>query len=443
VSTNLTWIGDKARDCPDLVFTSLYHHVTDLDNMRTCFNDLPAKRAVGIDNVKKEEYGEKLEENLQDLSARLARMGYRPKAKRRSYIPKAGSPKGRPLGISCFEDKLVEASTKRALEPIYETMFKDFSYGYRPGRSQHDCLDALGRTIQQNTIRYVVEADIRGFFDKVNHEWMIKFLEHRIGDQRVLRLIKRMLKSGMMEDGLTKATTEGTPQGSILSPLLSNIYLHYVLDIWFPAKIAPQCHGKSFLFRYADDFVVCFERKEDAERFIPALRQRLEKFSLQLAEEKTRCLPFGKFSREDAQRRGEKPAEFTFLGLTHYMGKTRKGWAKVKRRTSRKKLQQGLSKLKDWMRKSRSVITTNEFLRAAKIRVAGHLRYYGITDNGTWVSRFRYYATRLVYKWINRRSQRKSYNWKGFNAVLRHVDWPRVKIHHDLNPFQRTRVFEG
>lgn len=226
MATDMKRISEKASREPELVFTTLYHHICDVDNLRACYGTLKAGKATGVDGVSKAEYGENLESNLQDLSARLKRMGYRPGPKRRTYIQKPGSAKGRPLGISNLEDKIVEAVTKRMLEPIYEAVFEDSSYGYRPGRSQHKCVDDLGRTIQQGKVNYIVEADIKSFFDKVNHEWMVKFLRHRIGDERVIRLIIRMLKSGIMEDGLTRATEEGTPQGSILSPLLSNIYLH-------------------------------------------------------------------------------------------------------------------------------------------------------------------------------------------------------------------------
>ncbi len=225
MSTNLRRIGEKACKDSQLVFTSLYHHVTDVDNLRACYEALPADRAVGVDGVTKEQYGENLEENLQALSQRLRQMGYKPQPKRRSYIPKSGSEKGRPLGISSFEDKLVELALKRVLEPIYETIFEESSHGYRPARGQHGCLDKLGRTIQQKRISYVVEADIRSFFDTVNHKWMLKFLRHRIGDPRIIRLVARMLKGGILEEGLVKASEEGTPQGSLCKALHNEPYV--------------------------------------------------------------------------------------------------------------------------------------------------------------------------------------------------------------------------
>ena len=381
MATDLIRISEKARKEPELVFTSLYHHICDVDNLRACYGALEARKATGVDGVTKAEYGENLEANLLDLSARLKRMGYRPGPKRRSYIPKPGSAKGRPLGISNLEDKIVEAVTKRTLEPIYEAVFEESSHGYRLGGSQHKCLDTLGRTIQQGKVSYIVEADIKSFFDEVNHEWMVKFLRHRIGDERVIRLIIRMLKSGIMEDGLTSATEAGTPQGSILSPLLSNIYLHYVLDLWFSRRVRGQCRGESEYFRFADDFLACFQYKEDAEQFLERLRDRVEGFGLKLAEDKTQCIEFGRFARERAQQRGEKPKDFTFLGFTHYCGKTKSGRFKVKRRTSRKKLGQSLRKFTEWAIKAHHVQRKGEMIRSARIRVVGHLNYYAITDN--------------------------------------------------------------
>jgi group II intron reverse transcriptase/maturase len=440
VSTNLRWIGEKARREPELVFTSLYHHVTDVDNLRACYEALPAKRAVGVDGVTKEDYGKNLAENLQDLSGRLKRMGYRPWPKRRSYIPKLGSEQGRPLGISCFEDKIVELAVKRVLEPIYEAVFEDSSFGYRPGRSQHECLDELGRAVQQKCISHVVEADIKSFFDEVNHKWMVKFLEHRIGDPRVIRLIKRMFKSGIMEDGLVKVTEVGTPQGSILSPLLSNIYLHYVLDLWFSRRVTKQCLGEAYYFRFADDFLACFQYRNDAEEYLSRLKERLEAFGLKAAEEKTRCIEFGRFARDNARKRGEKPDEFTFLGFTHYCGKTKQGHFKVKRRTSRKKMSQSLKEFASWARRARSVLRKGEMLRAAKLRVNGHLNYYAITDNSVQCSTYAYHARRLLFKWLNRKSQRRAYTWQQFTQALAWVGWPAPKVRKDLNPFRRAEA---
>jgi len=440
MATNLKRIGERARRQPDLVFTSLYHHITDVDNLRECYHQLKAGKATGVDGVTKEQYGKNLEENLLALSERLRRMGYRPQPSRRSYIPKPGSDQKRPLGISSFEDKLVELSVKRTLEPIYEQAFEDVSYGYRPERNQHQCLDDLGRTIQQKWVNYIAEADIRGFFNEVNHNWMVKFLEHRIGDHRVVRLIIRMLKSGIMEDGLVKASVQGTQQGSILSPLLSNIYLHYVLDLWFCRRVRKQSRGQAYYFRFADDFLACFRFKSDAEMFMQRLKARLEKFNLELSPAKTQCIEFGRFARENARKRGQKPKEFTFLGFTHYCGKTRHGKFKVKRRTSRKKFGASLRNFTQWARRARAVLSKGDMLRIAKWKVQGHLNYYAVTDNSQMCSTYHYHVRRILFKWINRKSQRKSYTWKGFEQALDWVKWPKVTIRKDLCPFRRAEA---
>jgi len=329
------------------------------------------------------------------------------------------------------------------LEQIYEADFLESSYGYRPERTQHQALDQLGRTIQQCPVNYIVEADIKGFYDHVNQEWLLKFLEHRIGDERVLRLIVRMLKSGIMEDGLARASDEGVPQGGNLSPLLSNVYLHYALDLWFERRFKRTCRGDAYYFRYADDFLACFQYREDAERFRAELAVRLAQFHLELEPSKTRLLEFGRFAKDSAQGRGQRPETFDFLGFTHYCGHTRQGHFKVKRKTSTKKYRAKLKETKEWLQRERSRIKKGELLRQAKLKLAGHLNYYAITDNSAMCYSFRYQVTRLLYKWLNRQSQRRSYNWERFNDALAWVGWPSAKIVHQLNPFRRLPNLNG
>ncbi|RPJ53551.1 MAG: group II intron reverse transcriptase/maturase [Acidobacteria bacterium] len=427
-------IGEKARQEPKLCFTSLYHHVTDLDNLRADFKGMEPGKAPGIDGVTKTSYGENLEAHLADLTDRLKRLGYRPQPARRKWIPKPGSRKQRPLGILCFEDQLVHTALKETLEPIYEADFLDCSYGYRPKRTAHQLLDALGRTIQQKPVRWVYEADITGFFDHVHHEWMLEFLRVRIGDERVLRIIYRILKSGVLDGELQEAGEEGTPQGAVLSPLLANIYLHYALDLWFQKVFCASCRGQAWLFRFADDFVVCFEDQEDAERFSLEVKERLGRFNLTLAEDKTRLLRFGRWAEADGRRNGRRPETFDFLGFTHYCGKTRKGDFKVKRRTSHKRLRTKLAAWKEWVRKGRSRFGRGEILRRAKVKLQGALNYYAITDNTQMCRHYREEVESLLFKWLNRRSQRRSYTWAQFRDALRWVRWPRVVIKHDLNP---------
>ncbi len=438
MARDLTRIGSKARREAKTRFTSIYHYVTDLEHLGTCYKRLGKGKAPGIDGVSKEEYGRGLGRNLQDLSERLGRMGYRPKPVRRCYIPKAGGKKKRPLGIPCFEDKVVQMAVTRVLEQMFEADFLECSYGYRPGRTQHQALDALGRTIQQKKVSYVVETDIQGFFDQVNHDWLMKFLEVRIGDQRVLRLIWRMLKGGVMEDGLVEASEKGTPQGAVLSPLLSNIYLHYVLDLWFERRFRRQCRGEAYLFRFADDFLACFQYRDEAERFLKELSERLGKFHLEIEPSKTKLLAFGRFAREQAEGRGKEPETFEFLGFTHYCGETRAGSFKVKRRTSKRKFRAKLKGWKAWLKRERHRQKRGKLLRRAKLRLAGHLQYYAITDNGRLCESFRCQVTRMLFKWLNRRSQRRSYTWEQFNSALAWVGWPSVHVVHHLNPFRKV-----
>jgi group II intron reverse transcriptase/maturase len=439
MAIELERIKHKASSESGLRFTSLYHHVTNPELLQFCFDyEIKPGSKPGIDGVTKKEYDESLEQNIQALSERLKRMGYRPQPVRRVYIPKAGTTKKRPLGMPTVEDKIVQAALTKVLSQIYEADFLDCSYGYRPQRGCHEALGELGRTIQRQKVGWVVEADIRGFFDHVNHEWLMKFLELRIGDPRVLRLIARFLKGGVMEDGLVHASEEGTPQGAILSPLLSNVYLHYVLDLWFERRFRKQCWGEAYFFRYADDFVACFQYREDAERFLTELKARLEQFHLEVEPSKTRLLQFGRFARQDAAQQGRQLEEFVFLGFTHSCGQTRAGSFKVQRRTSIKKYRAKLKDLKSWVRRRRHEVRAGELLREAKRRLQGHLNYYAITDNYRMCEAFRHQFQRLLFTWLNRRSQRRSYTWEQFRSALAWVGWPSVQINRELDPFRRV-----
>jgi RNA-directed DNA polymerase len=437
MATEITWIGKKARKDSKCRFTTLYHHVYNEDNLFECYKKLKTNSASGIDNVTKRMYGENLDGRIEELNDRLRRLGYRPLPAKRAYIPKPGSDKERPLGIPCLEDKLVQLSMKRSMEQIYEADFLKCSYGYRKGVSQHDALEDLGMTIQQKHVSYVVEADIKGFFDHVNHEWLMDFLEHRIQDKRILRLTKRFLKAGILEDGLFATTETGTPQGGVLSPLLANVYLHYVLDLWFEKVVKKRSIGEAYLFRYADDFVACFQYKSDAENYLMTLKERLEKFNLELEKSKTKMLTFGRFAEANARKRGSRPSTFDFLGFTHYCGKTRSGIFKVKRKTSRKKFRAKLKEINNWLRKERSHLTKRELFRRTILKMKGHLNYYGITDNLSSCSTFGYHLRCILFKWLNRQSQRRSYNWERYNKALEWWGWPRIRVVHRMCPFQK------
>src|ERR1700682_1407426 len=325
MARDLARIGEKARTERKTVFTSIYHFVNDKDHLRACYEKMEKGKAPGMDGVTKEEYGRGLERNLEELSAVLGRQEYEPKPGLRRYIPKIGSTAKRPLGLQCFEDKVVQKSVAEVLEEIYEADFLRCSYGYRRGHTCHEALAGLGRTIQQRKINYIVEADVKGYFDHVNHEWLMKWLRVRIGDERVLWLIEKMLKAGVMEEGLTKASEEGVPQGGVLSAVLSNVYLHYVLDLWFERRFRLGCQGEAYLFRYADDFVACFQNQEDAERYREEMEVRLREFNLEIEPSKTKLLRFGATASEEAEREGQNPESFDFLGFTHYCGHTRLG----------------------------------------------------------------------------------------------------------------------
>jgi group II intron reverse transcriptase/maturase len=431
VETKLQRIAEKARKEPDCQFTSLFH-LMDVEFLRGCFEWLRKDAAPGIDKVTKEEYGKNLEGNLCKLVERLHSMSYIPQPVRRVYIPKLGSTNQRPLGIPALEDKLVQAGLVRILGAIYEGDFIDDSYGFRPGRGCHDALRKLSMEVESGSIHVIVEADIKGFFDNVQHEWMMEFLSHRIADKRILRYVKRFLIAGVMEDEVLKATEDGTPQGGIISPLLANIYLHYSLDLWFTRRFIKTCEGRACLIRYADDFVVCFQRVGDAKRFREELDGRLGKFGLEVAAEKTKILEFGPLAKLKANARGEKVQTFEFLGLTHYCSRTRNGSRfRMKRKTSRKKFKAKLLAFKDWLKKSR-VLPTPELMKRAAAKLRGHFAYYGVTDNSRGIGRFDHEIRKLLFKWLNRRGKRGCMSWKKFGMLLSKYPFPKLRIKVNL-----------
>jgi group II intron reverse transcriptase/maturase len=427
VETKLHRIAEKARKEPGFKFTSLYHLMNE-ELLRGCFKRLRKDAAAGIDKMTKDIYTENLDANLSDLIDRLHRMAYIPQPVRRTYIPKPGSAKQRPLGIPCFEDKLVQAGLVMILEQVYEQDFSVDSYGFRPKRSCHAALKSLSETVENKPINYIVEADIKGFFDNVNQEWLMKFLAHRVEDKRIQRMVKRFLKAGVEEDGGVTIGDEGTPQGGVISPLLANIYLHYALDLWFEKVYRKGCTGYVRLIRYADDFVVCFQSKQEAERFREELGERLGKFGLEVEPTKTKVMEFGRFAVQNATRRGERAQTFDFLGFTHYCGTKRDGKGfRMKRVTARKKFSAKLKIFKEWLKEART-LKTKELWETAKAKLRGHYNYYGVTDNLRGIARFGEEVKKLLFKWLNRRGKRGCLNWQKFNEMLARYPLPKPRI---------------
>lgn len=427
METKLTRIAELAKANQNTVFTSLVN-LLDENNLKRCHHELPNGKATGINGVTKEEYGEELGENIKDLVERLKKMAYRPVPVKRTYIDKPGTRKKRPLGIPDHEDKIVQRALAKILNAIYENDFLDCSFGFRPKRNCHDALKILNVYIEKRYTNYIVDADIKGFFDNVDHEWMLKFLKHRINDPNLLRIIARFLKGGYMEEGKYFDTDKGTPQGGIISPILANVYLHYVLDLWFEKVVRKQCKGQAYMVRYADDFVCCFQYKSDAQAFYSALFKRLQKFNLEVAEEKTNIIPFGRFAEKDCNRRGQgKPPTFDFLGFTHYCSKSFKGKFRVKRKSSRKKVTDKLKKHEQWLKDHRHLDIRDIMYRLDR-SLTGYYNYYCITDNSREVENFLESVKKTLFKWMNRRSQRKSFSWDKFNLFLRKYPLPEPRI---------------
>jgi RNA-directed DNA polymerase len=428
VSTKLLVITLRAREDPMCKFTSLAHLLTE-DFLKECFWELKRDKAPGIDGVTVGEYEENLDENIEVLVGRLKAKQYRPQPVKRVYIPKPNGER-RPLGIPAIEDKIVQLATKKILEAIFEEDFYDDSYGFRPNRSCHDALDMIDKTIMTKPVNYVVDMDIAKFFDTVDHKCLMKCLKQRIVDPNLLRIIARFLKSGVMEEGKYLETEKGTPQGGILSPMLANIYLHYVLDQWFEKVVKKRLTGFTQLARYADDFIVCFQYGDEAKAFGKALRQRLAMFGLKISEEKSRIIEFGRYPCQKARKQGKKCATFDFLGFTHFCDKTRSGNWKVGRKTSSKKYKQKMKEMNQWLKGVRNRVELKVWWQVLKQKLAGHYQYYGISGNIKGLQAYYTHTVRFAFKWINRRSQKRSYNWTQFNRFLSFNPLPKPKIYH-------------
>jgi len=428
-------VRQAARKDRKQQFTALLHHVYDVERLCAAYFALQRGAAPGIDGETWKHYGETLEDNLRDLSGRLQRGAYRAKPVRRAYIPKADG-RQRPLGIPALEDKIVQRAAVEVLGAIYETDFLGFSYGSRPGRNPHQALDALTTGIMTKRVNWVLDADLRGFFDTLDHGWLVQFIEHRIGDRRVVRLIQKWLSAGVLEDGKRTHSEVGTIQGGSVSPLLANLYMHYVFDLWIQQWRRKRARGDVIAVRYVDDFVIGFEHRQEAEQFLVELRERLASFGLELHPDKTRLIEFGRYATKNRRGRGQgKPETFDFLGFTHSCGKTRRGGFTVLRQTMRKRWQ---AKLKDvkielWRRMHKPIPEQGAYLRSV---VAGHVRYYGVPMNGPALGAFRMAIGWLWRRALLRRSQKHRLPWQ---RMTRLVDrWlPPARICH---PYPLVRL---
>jgi group II intron reverse transcriptase/maturase len=419
MQTSLRAIAKRAKKDPGHRFGNLFSLLNE-GNLHWCLPRLNRKAAPGVDAVDYASFEADQDENIARIVCDLKAGRYKAKLVRRRYIPKAGG--RRPLGIPAVGDKVVQSAVARILSAIFEQDFLSCSHGYRRGKSPQRAALELGKRLQRGRFRWVLDADIKGFFDHIDHEWLMKMLAQRIDDRRFLGLIRKWLKAGILEeDGRVVYPVTGTPQGGIVSAVLANIYLHFALDLWFEKVVKPRCRGDVMLMRFADDFVCCFQYRDDVRRFHNVVGKRLGKFKLELSAEKTQVLKFTRFETENSR-------VFTFLGFDFRWGRSRKGNALVTMRTAKKKFRAALAAMIQWIRKDRSNLGTAALLIKLRQKLQGHWNYYGVCGNYEMLSRYYHQVLKIVYKWLNRRSQRKSCNWHGFQEMLRHFKVPRPRI---------------
>lgn len=438
VQNKLMLLHQKAKVDKKLRFSSLMHHVWNPETLKRAYQNIKGSAAAGVDGQTYTEYGKTLEENLANLSERLKRGGYRAKPVRRAFINKRDG-KQRPLGVPVLEDKIVQRASSLVLNAIYEADFLGFSYGFRPKRSQHQALDAVQAGVMTRKINWILDVDIQNFFGKVDHDWIIKFMEHRVADPRIMRLIRKWLKAGVMEDGVLTYAEEGTPQGGSISPLIANIYLHYVFDLWTQQWRQKKAKGQVVIVRYADDAILGFQNKWEADNYLMELKERLVKFRLALNEEKTRMLEFGRYASSRRKERGMgKPGTFDFLGFTHICGKTRKGEFKIIRYTIKKRMREKVLNIKQELRKRmhREISETGKWLSSV---LSGYYRYHGVSGNIGTLDHFRYQILIRWFRILRRRSQQRTLNWDRMSKIAK--QWlPTPRVYHTIHPLKQLGV---
>jgi RNA-directed DNA polymerase len=422
--TKLNRITLLSKGDPGRSFLSLMHHFNE-ESLIECFHELDGKKALGADGIDKETYGKELHQNIPNLITRMKTMSYRPGPVREVLIPKEGKPGAtRPLGISGFEDKIVQKMMQQILESIYEPIFLTCSYGFRPGRGCHDAIKDLQHYLYSNDTQTIIDIDLKNFFGTIDHNILEGILKEKIKDTKFIRYINRMFKAGVLSQGDLRMSDEGVPQGSCCSPVLANVFAHYAIDLWIEEMVKPNCKGKVRLFRYADDAIICCQCDNDAQRIRSTLGKRLDKFKLQLNEEKTKQVPFDK--RLAAQ--GIDQGTFDFLGFTFYLGKARSGRIIPKLKTKAKTLKAKLKKVKEWIKDVKSRLPLKQIWKIFVAKLRGHVNYYGVSHNSECVAQFIYEARGIVFKWLNRRSQRKSFTWKEFAKYINKYPLPTAKI---------------
>jgi len=426
LSTELNRLSEIAARDSKIKFTSLAHLLTE-EFLKGCYRELNHQAAAGIDRVSYATYGEDLEGNITDLVKRLREKRYRANDIRRVWIPKPDG-RQRPLGIPVLEDRIVQRGVAKILSAIYEQDFLDVSYGFREGKSGHDALKAIELSIMKGGVNYLIDVDIKGYFDHVDHKWLMRMLKERIVDRTILRLIGKWLKAGVLEEGERTSNEVGVPQGGVISPLLSNIYLHYVLDLWIMRKVSKELAGRIYLIRYADDYVIGCTGREDAHKVWEMLPDRLRQFGLELSSEKSRLIEFGKRAYLEGKGKGNRLNTFDFLGFTHYMTRSRRGGVRLGRKTIGKRYRRSLIALNDKLRRLRNLLSFRELHMHLSRVLKGYYNYYGFAGNTATLNKFAYAVNRIWFKWLNRRSQRKSFNWEEYQEILKRFPLPRPRI---------------